>query len=214
LDRRSHSKNAGENIFASCDSANTTANRFSGLGGKYGEENMVFAKIALCPITDLIAVEQAKINALKPEYNTCPIAGSTAGLRASDSARVKMSIAHQSRTPEHRKKLSLAAKRRFLVEKNPMLGRSGEKAPMWGKSHSLESLAKMSEKKKGQCIGIANGKSKAVICVELNMRFITGLAAQEWLRINGSPKATAGNISKACTGRYAKAYGFTWQRDR
>src|ERR1700757_2872980 len=48
---------------------------------KYGEMAIVFEKIALCPITDLLAIEQAAIDRLKPAYNICLKAGSPLGIQ-------------------------------------------------------------------------------------------------------------------------------------
>ena len=54
-------------------------------------------------------------------------------------------------------------------------------------------------------------RSRPVICVETGLQFEMVIAAAAWLRSNGRPSAQAGHISQACSGRRARAYGFTWR---
>jgi group I intron endonuclease len=90
---------------------------------KYGEEAFAFRIIEWCDPSALIDCEQAALDRLKPEYNICPLAGSSRGVRHTAEARANMSRAqkfHWSkpeakaaqlervRRPENRAKSSLA----------------------------------------------------------------------------------------------------------
>lgn len=52
---------------------------------------------------------------------------------------------------------------------------------------------------------------KPIVCVEMGVKFESLSAATDWLRANGYPRASQGNISSACTGRFNKSYGYTWR---
>lgn len=90
---------------------------------KYGEAAFAFRIIEQCSPGDLLAREQAALDVLRPEYNVCPVAGSSLGVRHSAAARANMSVAqklHWSkpevraahiemvRRPEHRARSSAA----------------------------------------------------------------------------------------------------------
>jgi len=100
---------------------------------KYGAEAFKFSALGYCPPKDLTFFEQAWMDALKPEYNVAPAAGSTLGVKQSPEARAKRSQSmlgkntgprkpeiiariaaalrgkkHRPRSLEHRNNLSLA----------------------------------------------------------------------------------------------------------
>jgi len=56
---------------------------------KYGENALSFEKLIICSIDDLLMYEQRTIDVLKPEYNICPVAGSTLGTRQSPETIAK-----------------------------------------------------------------------------------------------------------------------------
>ncbi|MDR6389231.1 GIY-YIG nuclease family protein [Paraburkholderia phenoliruptrix] len=61
--------------------------------------------------------------------------------------------------------------------------------------------------------GIDHPASLPVLCITTQKVFINGLAAAQWLRENGHPKADNSTISAACSGRRLRtAYGFRWGR--
>lgn len=64
---------------------------------KYGEESFVFSIIENCAIENLIVREQAAMDALLPEYNCCPKAGSSLGFKHSPSTRALWSEERRSR---------------------------------------------------------------------------------------------------------------------
>lgn len=54
---------------------------------KYGEAAFEFKKLFVCAKADLIWFEQRAIDALKPAYNICKVAGSVLGYRHTDEAK-------------------------------------------------------------------------------------------------------------------------------
>jgi len=71
---------------------------------KYGIENLVFRKLLICSIENLIFFEQRAIDILRPKYNACPIAGSPLGRNHSIESKAKNAAAHLGRrqTPEQK----------------------------------------------------------------------------------------------------------------
>lgn len=59
----------------------------------YGKDSFEFEIISYVPVDRLIDVEQIKIDSLRPEYNVCKIAGSTAGRKTSDETKALLSKA-------------------------------------------------------------------------------------------------------------------------
>lgn len=59
---------------------------------KYGEEAFTFRQIIVCAAKNVVLFEQKAIDALKPEYNLAPIAGSCLGLKHSAETRARRSM--------------------------------------------------------------------------------------------------------------------------
>ena len=78
---------------------------------KYGEGAFIFEPLLVCDRQSLIFYEQMLIDAIKPEYNMCRVAGSCLGNRLSEEHRRKIGAAHKGKvtSAETRKKMSLAA---------------------------------------------------------------------------------------------------------
>lgn len=87
---------------------------------KHGGECFVFRVIVACRTEDLIWYEQRAIDALKPDYNSAPMAGSQLGYKHSHETRKRMSAS-----------------------------RAKDFSPFTGKQHTEETRRKISEKKKG-----------------------------------------------------------------
>lgn len=98
---------------------------------KYGEQSLILSILEYVESERLIEREQYYFDALSPEYNLCPIAGSPLGYR---------------HTPETRKKISKA----LGGERNPNYGIRGRQSPNYGRRHSEETKHRMSESKKGE----------------------------------------------------------------
>jgi group I intron endonuclease len=64
--------------------------RLQAAANKYGVEKLVFSKLLVCRLEDLVMFEQRAIDILKPRYNLCPTAGSFLGYVHTDKTRAKM----------------------------------------------------------------------------------------------------------------------------
>lgn len=124
---------------------------------KYGITDLQFSIIVGCEADNLLTTEQFYLDAYKPFFNTCLIAGNKLGTKASDETRKKLSYLKKGKlvrpagsklTEEHKRKISEAQ----MGEKNSMYGtispNRGKKMPpsKWaGKRgrYSEETLAKM-----------------------------------------------------------------------
>lgn len=100
---------------------------------KYGEAAFRFQTMLICSPADLLMYEQRCLDALKPEYNISPTAGSALGAKRSPEMRAKMSILKKGHQP-------------FL-----------------GKSHSEETKAKISAANKGRAFSKGTKRSAEVI---------------------------------------------------
>jgi group I intron endonuclease len=109
---------------------------------KYSPHAFQFNRLMVCSKENLIMYEQAVMDALKPEYNCAPRAGSQLGLKMSAEAKAKMSAASartrnftgHTHSPESRSKISTNRK-----------GKGG--GPM-----GAERKRKISESQKGKVI--------------------------------------------------------------
>jgi group I intron endonuclease len=175
---------------------------------KYGEEAMVFEKIALCSITDLLAVEQARIDSLEPEYNICRVAGNSTGVRRTEETRKLQSSLKKGRPPPNKGKPSpmrgVKTKPQSAETKRKIsLAKMGCASPRKGVQFTDEHLIKIT--------GANSANAKPVICIETGRQFWGAREAQQWLRENGWPRAANQNISLCCNGKARYAYGFTWR---
>lgn len=180
---------------------------------KHGEAALVFSKLALCPITDLLAVEQARIDTLKPEYNIVPIAGSRLGVKQgpmSDLNRKKIGDAKRGKPLSEAQKKGLSSARRGTkasdeTRKKLSIAHSGEGNGFYGRRHSAETRARMT--------GDRSPVAVAVVCIELNLRFGSASQAVSWIRDSGRKTATSSPILKCCRGvaGYPTAYGYRWK---
>jgi len=86
--------------------------------------------------------EQSYLDKFGPEYNILKVTSSSLGFKHSEDLLVIMSIAKKSKplTDEHKININIANS-----EENCYLyGKTGEDHPRFGKTHSLETLKKMS----------------------------------------------------------------------
>ena len=60
-----------------------------------GEDAFLFQLVEACEPGALLALEQQHIDALRPEYNICAVAGNTLGYRHTEQGRAKMSVANK-----------------------------------------------------------------------------------------------------------------------
>ena len=64
---------------------------------KYGHSKFSLEIIEYCEAEEVVTKEQYYIDLLDPEYNICPIAGSSLGRKVSDETRAKLAAAHIGR---------------------------------------------------------------------------------------------------------------------
>lgn len=64
---------------------------------KYGESNFAFRVVRECEPDNLLDEENAEFTRRKPEYNVCPVAGSTRGRKFTAEAKAKIGDAHRGK---------------------------------------------------------------------------------------------------------------------
>lgn len=91
------------------------------------ENQLIFKPLLICRLEDLLFYEQLVLDNFKPEYNICPVAGNTLGIKQSEETKnkkrlkslgrkhsaetkLKIGLAHKGRirSPEHQAKITLA----------------------------------------------------------------------------------------------------------
>lgn len=109
---------------------------------KYGEAAFEFKKLFVCAKADLIWFEQRAIDALKPAYNICKVAGSVLGYRHTEEAKAAAAERATGNTHRRGRKESPEyceqAKRSRAMRKNC--------------AHSEETKAKIAEAHRGRTI--------------------------------------------------------------
>jgi len=123
---------------------------------KYGESDLMFSILTICLIKELINTEQFYLDSHKTYFNTCKVAGSTLGIKASSETIAKLRITAKgnkgrkgiSLTKEHKRKIStsmMGEKNPMYGKPSPMKGKKGHPSPTKGMKgiYSEETLAKM-----------------------------------------------------------------------
>jgi len=106
---------------------------------KDGEEAFIFEILEDVESEMLIEREQYYLDALNPEYNLSPTAGSPLGVRHTDEARANMSAAQMGeRNPNYGKHRSAKTRAKISV------AQMGEQNHNYGKHHSIKTRAKIS----------------------------------------------------------------------
>jgi group I intron endonuclease len=115
---------------------------------KYGADQFRFTIIEVCNLELLTPREQCWIDSLKPEFNSCPIAGSSRGVKFSEQAKANISASLKGRvvSPETRRKLSEAGRRRSQSDETRRKIGAAHK----GRTFSSDAIAKMSDAKRGK----------------------------------------------------------------
>lgn len=110
---------------------------------KYGEAAFEFKKLLVCAKADLIWFEQRAIDALKPAYNICKVAGSVLGYRHTDE--VKAAAAERATGDTHRRGRKEPAEVCARIS-------AGRKGKGLGRVFSEETKAKISAAHTGRTI--------------------------------------------------------------
>ena len=96
-------------------------------------------------------------------------------------------------------KISEETKRKLSMKKigtnNPMYGKTGVNCPFYGKHHSEEHKAKLSEERKGS----KNPRAKSVICITTKRIFLTAKEGAEYYNLQSQ------NIGQCCKGKIKSA---------
>lgn len=83
---------------------------------KYGED-LKFERLLICAPEHAVMYEQIVIDALRPQMNVCPVAGSTLGYRHTDEVKAKFSQRlRRQYTPEQRAEQSRKMRRPLAPE--------------------------------------------------------------------------------------------------
>lgn len=117
---------------------------------KYGKEAFSFEVLEICEQDMLVPREQYYIDALKPEYNICPKAGSSLGRKLTDEHKRRIGEANskKTRTVEEKDRISEFMKTRPVSAKT----RTRMGAARLGKKHTDEAKQKMRGPKKNKRI--------------------------------------------------------------
>lgn len=161
---------------------------------KYGGENFVFDKIALCSVTDLIAIEQSRINSIRPEYNVLPNAGSRLGYSPGPRS-IETRMKHSASTkgvPKSKEHIAAVSRAKTGVKRKPF-------DEAWKRA--------LGDVHRGE----KSWKARACICIETGQRFGTCKFAAEWLREIGRTTAQTTDISAACGRKQKHAHGYHWR---
>lgn len=107
---------------------------------KYGPEAMKFEVLLICRPRDLLFYEQAAIDALKPRYNICLIAGNTLGRKWKPESCARQSARMKGRKlpPAHRAKIGSSLRGRPVSDETKK-----KLSAQCGWKHTEESKAKM-----------------------------------------------------------------------
>ncbi len=155
---------------------------------KHGASAFVFEVLEVVPAGDLIRVEQAHLDRLRPfgkrGYNGCRIAGSVLGIKFSAASRSKLIAARA--TPEYRAQQSAINKgRRHTAET-----RAKVSAVQVGRKASPETRAKMSAARIGRKI-LPN--ARAALLASNRARTITPAHREKLVAAIRTPEARAKN---------------------
>lgn len=98
---------------------------FQNAWNKYGEAAFYFRVLLVCAPENLVLYEQRALDALRPDYNVCLVAGSTLGKTHSPETRAKIAAKASGRkrpamSAEHRAALSAAMKLRKPISAEHM----------------------------------------------------------------------------------------------
>lgn len=125
---------------------------------KYGKDAFQLEVIEVCLLDKgiLIEREQYYIDTLKPEYNICPVAGTSLGRKLSDEHKRKISekLKGHKVSDETKAKISLTVNTNMTEELRNKLSNSHKGQTPWNKGktgvYSEETKIKMSEWQKGK----------------------------------------------------------------
>lgn len=176
---------------------------------KYGIADLQFNELAVCnteelrPINKVIWIEQFFIDAYKPYFNICKVAGSCLGFHHSEDAKNKISVFRKGKSPWCKgRKLhphSEEAKQKMREKKIGCIP--------WnkGKKSSAETIQNLRDSHRG----LRSWRKINIIQYDKNMNFIC-----EWDSATDAARAlpvSSKNISYCLRGKGKSAGGFIWE---
>lgn len=114
--------------------------------------------------------------------------------------KIRDSALGRRHTDESKEKMSKSRKGKALSEKNKL-----------GISIALKGRVLTEEQKQNIREAAIAARGVPVRCIDTGVEFETILAAAQWLRSNGFPKACPSAIKRACVGVTQKAYKLRWE---
>jgi group I intron endonuclease len=165
---------------------------------RYGPDAFDFLVIEFCDPADLIAREQFAIDAFRPEFNTCRIAGSTLGIKYTPEAKARVSAALKGkrsgikRDPSSVGKMAAShrgRKRSEETRKRISTAKVGSKMPPRSEEHRLKLSAAQKGRKKspehlaafqaGRASRVYSAEDKAKISAALKTQYESGVRSRE-----------------------------------
>jgi group I intron endonuclease len=149
-------------------------NRLQNHVNKYGVDDLTFSVLEPCFPDWLLAREQEYIDNLKPYFNICKIAGNTLGIKFSEEAKKKISMAKKGKPG---RKLSYEEIQKI-------------KERTTGRIFSLETKAKLSASRKGKGYGFKKGykpsnERNSKQSITMKLRYPNGVHSPELCKIIG-----------------------------
>lgn len=174
---------------------------------KYGEENLIFKEIIHCSVANLLLYEQIAIDAFEPAYNIAKIAGSSLGIKRSESTKMKLSLAKTGvpRTEQAKQNIRDAVSTPEARKRNSDTQKAIHGTPEMRKANSER------QKEAQNRPEVRAKKGRSIICVETKMIFTNGHEAAEWCLNNKLTKNKNAFVAINCAVRKGKPiYGFNW----
>lgn len=175
---------------------------------KYGEKEISFEQILFCEPKDLLFYEQLILDAFKPEYNICKVAGSSLGLKRSAETKQKLSKFRTGSVMSEDVRIKIRAT-------------NGSAEARLRNSEQQKAIHSTAERRKAnseqQKISqnrpeVRAKKGRALMCVENGLCFTNGHAAAEWCHLATLTTNKNAFVAINSAVRSGKAiYGYHWK---
>lgn len=126
---------------------------------KYGEDDLIFTILVICPLDEILLAEQSFIDWVHPWFNLSLSAFNTAGIIRSEETRRKISESQLGRIPWNKGLTKETSEIISLCIESRAKSYRKEDHPNYGKHLSEETRAKISESNKGKSRKSNNNKS-------------------------------------------------------
>lgn len=141
---------------------------------KYGEDAFQFKRLLICSKEHLLWFEQRALDALKPAYNICKVAGSVRGYRHSDEAKAAAAERARGNTNRRgRKEPQEVCERISAARKGKGIGRVLDAATR-GKIAAAQRGRKQTEEQKEHLRRLNTGKKQSPETIAKRMQKLRG----------------------------------------